>query len=118
MLAVSCAAAGDCAAGGYYTRRTNSVQAFVVGETNGRWGNAFEVPGTATREWPNTQVSSISCSWPGDCAASGHVSTGYNRGEAFVFSETHGTWGSAILLRASCVVRNVVGRSHRCGSAP
>ena len=37
---VSCAAAGKCAAGGYYTDRHGNAQAFVVVETNGHWGTA------------------------------------------------------------------------------
>ena len=45
---VSCAAAGNCAAGGFYVDGAEEWQAFVVDETNGTWGNAIEVPGTAT----------------------------------------------------------------------
>ena len=48
VLSVSCAAAGDCVAGGYYVDGLSyRRQAFVVGETNGSWGKAIEVPGTA-----------------------------------------------------------------------
>src|SRR5437879_303293 len=45
---VSCATAGNCAAGGSYRDASHHTQAFVVDETNGSWGTAIEVPGTAT----------------------------------------------------------------------
>ena len=47
MNSVSCGAAGDCAAGGYYKDGSGHSQAFVVSETNGVWGHAVKVPGTA-----------------------------------------------------------------------
>src|SRR5262249_61460022 len=46
VLSVSCAAAGSCAAGGFY-RASGHLQAFVVTEAAGRWRKAIEVPGTA-----------------------------------------------------------------------
>ncbi len=47
---VSCASAGNCAAGGYYADSSGHGQAFVVSETNGTWGTAIEVPGTGSPE--------------------------------------------------------------------
>ncbi len=43
---VSCASAGNCSAGGFYTDSSGHGQAFVVSEVNGKWGKAEEVPGT------------------------------------------------------------------------
>src|SRR5262249_8886999 len=48
LESVSCASAGNCAAGGSYTDGSGHYQAFVADETNGTWGTAIEVPGTAT----------------------------------------------------------------------
>ncbi len=45
VLSVSCASAGNCAAGGYYQPRRTHDQGFVVSERRGRWGTAIEVPG-------------------------------------------------------------------------
>ena len=42
---VSCASAGNCAAGGDYTDRHGDQQGFVAVERNGVWGKAIEVPG-------------------------------------------------------------------------
>ena len=47
VTSVSCASAGNCAAGGSYRDCSGHDQAFVVNETNGVWHTAKEVPGTA-----------------------------------------------------------------------
>src|SRR6516164_6977384 len=47
VYSVSCAAAGSCGAGGYYTDGSGHGQAFVASQVNGSWGAAIEVPGTA-----------------------------------------------------------------------
>ena len=39
-FAVSCAAAGECAAGGNYRDGSTRIQVFVVSEKNGAWGSA------------------------------------------------------------------------------
>ena len=63
---VSCPTAGNCAAGGYYEDGSSNQQAFVVGEKNGSWGNAVEVPGTAVLNGGgNATVNSVSCVAPG-----------------------------------------------------
>jgi hypothetical protein len=48
VLSLSCASAGNCAAGGYYYSgdTLTSRHAFVVDERNGTWGQAEEVPGS------------------------------------------------------------------------
>src|SRR5690242_20710425 len=49
VSSVSCASAGNCAAGGTYADGSVSAlqQAFVASEVNGTWHTAIEVPGTA-----------------------------------------------------------------------
>ena len=95
---ISCAAAGSCSAGGSYTDGSNQLQAFVVDETNGTWGNAIEVPGTAALNVGNKvgEVASISCSSAGNCSAGGTYANSSQAQEAFVVDETNGTWGNAI----------------------
>ena len=93
---VSCRAAGSCAAGGYYKDGSGNRQAFVVGETNGSWGTAVEVPGTAAlNSGGSAGVDSVSCAAAGACTAGGHYSDGANY-QAFVASETNGSWGTAV----------------------
>jgi cytochrome c551/c552 len=93
---VSCASAGNCSAGGDYTDGSSHQQAFVINETNGTWGAAEEVPGTATLNPGGfAQVASVSCASAGNCSAGGDYKDASSRQQAFVVNETNGTWGTA-----------------------
>lgn len=93
---VSCAVAGSCVAGGYYKDGPGNRQAFLVSEKNGSWNTAVEVPGTATlNSGGNATVDSVSCVSARSCAAGGYYSDGSNF-QAFLVSETNGTWGDAV----------------------
>jgi hypothetical protein len=61
------------------------------------WGKAIEVPGLArlSAGHGGTLVA-VSCSSPGDCAATGNYDNRAGHGEAYVVSEKNGTWGTAI----------------------
>jgi hypothetical protein len=85
VTSISCASAGNCAAGGSFTR-SSVPHAFVVSERNGRWGKATVVRGLVG----NSTVNSVSCGSPGNCVAAG---------PRFVLNEVDGVWGSAILVR-------------------
>jgi hypothetical protein len=95
IRSVSCPSAAYCAAGGFYSRADGSRPAFVVSETNGTWGRARQVLGLATPS--NAEIDSLSCASAGNCSAGGQYyipATGAS--EAFVASEKHGAWGTAI----------------------
>jgi hypothetical protein len=97
VFSVSCASAGNCAAGGDYRNRHRHLQGFVVSETNGRWGRAIEVPGLRALNKGGARVTSVSCASVGNCAAGGSYEddrSGDRQG--FVVSERHGRWGQAI----------------------
>jgi hypothetical protein len=87
---VACRGAGNCGAGGYYQDSSGHNQAFDIDETNGTWGTAEEVPGTASlNQRGDASVASLSCGATGDCSAGGAYkdSSGY---QAFVVSATPG----------------------------
>jgi hypothetical protein len=84
VTSVSCASAGNCAAGGAFTASSVN-RAFVVSERNGRWGKAVAL-GLAG----HSTVKSVSCGAPGNCAAAG---------TRFVVGELNGQWQKAILMR-------------------
>ena len=94
---VSCASAGSCTAGGYYTDSSFAEQGFVVSELNGVWGPAAGVPGLEAlndgTDQPEALVSSVSCAAPRDCLAAGAYGGPYSW--AFTASERNGVWGKA-----------------------
>src|SRR5258706_375301 len=93
---VSCASAGNCAAGGFYYDG-GGFQAFVAGEANGTWHAAIEVPGTATlNQGGSARVAAVSCPSVGNCTAGGFFDDGDRQAQPFVASETNGTWHAAI----------------------
>src|SRR5258706_4995879 len=72
VKSVSCASAGNCAAGGLFTDGSGHIQAFVASEINGTWHAAIEVPGTGgLNKGGNAAVKSVSCASAGNCAAGG-----------------------------------------------
>jgi hypothetical protein len=104
---VSCATAGNCTAGGQYLDGSSHYQAFVVSETNGSWGNAIEVPGSATlNSGGGANTSSVSCATAGNCTAGGTYTDGSGNTQAFVVSETNGSWGNAIEVPGSATLNS------------
>jgi hypothetical protein len=110
IKSISCASAGNCSAGGYYQLRPfvsggfarNFSQAFVVNETNGRWGRAMEVPGSAKLNAGRVGVvTSLSCGSVGNCSAGGYMYENQSQEVAFVANEVGGTWGQATKVLAS-----------------
>ena len=96
LASVSCAAAGYCGAGGWYTVSPGHVQAFVVSEVSGIWRRAVEVPGTAAlNRGGSAQVAEVSCPRPGNCGAGGWYTDSAGHQQAFVASQVNGTWRTA-----------------------
>ena len=97
VSALSCAAAGSCAAGGFYVDRSGNQQVFVVSERGGVWRTAVEMPGSGTlNKGGDAGVNSVSCAAAGNCAAGGFYTDGSFHSQAFVVSERDGAWRAAI----------------------
>jgi hypothetical protein len=97
---LSCGAAGDCAAGGFYAQRSGHPQAheqaFVINQAGGTWGTAQPVPGLpALNTGGQARINAVSCGAAGDCAAAGSYQDRSHHTQAFVVTETAGTWGTA-----------------------
>jgi hypothetical protein len=105
--AMSCPTAGNCSAGGSYLIPdfVRATQAFVVGETDGKWGTAIEVPGIgALNKGMGASVYSVSCSSPGNCSAGGDYLDASGHQQAFLVTETGGTWGTAFEVRGTATL--------------
>ena len=133
--AVSCASAGNCTAGGVYSAGSiNDEQGFVVDEKNGTWDKAEEVPGLGHLNAGDTGgVGTLSCASPGNCSAGGNYLAASGNYEAFVSTETGGTWakatevpgtaslntgGNANLESVSCALRGQLHRRRQLRRCP
>jgi hypothetical protein len=122
LVAVSCSSPGNCAATGNYADPHGHLQAFVVGQKNGWWGTAIEVPGLAAlNTGGDAEVTSLSCGSAGNCAVGGSYNNSSGRVRAFVASERNGWWGKAIQVPGVAALGGAKGDSWvaavSCGSA-
>jgi len=89
VTSVSCAAAGNCSAGGWYTDSADLGQPFVVDEVDGSWQNAVKVPGIATlNQGSNAVINSVSCASAGNCSALGSYTDSSRNYQVFVVKKT------------------------------
>jgi uncharacterized protein YunC (DUF1805 family) len=121
VLSVSCASAGNCSAGGYYTDGSRREQVFVVSRVSGTWRTAVQVPGSATlNKGGNAQVRSVSCGSAGNCSAGGFYTDSSGHTQAFVVSQVNGIWRTAIRVPGTATLNqtgNAEVDSVSCGSA-
>jgi hypothetical protein len=104
-LAVDCSSAGNCVAGGFYADSSAHDQAWLAVQRDGKWGNAFEVTGTAgLNAGGDASVVSISCPSAGNCAATGDYRASGGALEVWVASEHRGRWANATAVRDYAVL--------------
>ena len=96
---MSCASAGNCSAGGYYTDSSARQQAFVVNEANGTWRPAIKVA-AALNTGGGAAINSVSCAAAGNCSAGGNYTPSSGQ-QAFVVNEANGTWRPATEVAAA-----------------
>jgi hypothetical protein len=101
LSSVSCAPGSaqaprlDCVAvGGGFDVGAEAVTLHYV---NGAWRWPGEVPGLAaiSAQPVDNDLRSVSCSSPGNCAATGYYTDKADLSEAFIVTEEHGRWGTA-----------------------
>jgi hypothetical protein len=96
VLSVSCADAGDCAAGGHSVSSDGFGQPFVTDETAGSWGAAQPLGNMdALNKGGRGVVSAMSCGSAGDCVATGTYLDSQLTTHAFEAEEANGSWGPA-----------------------
>jgi len=99
VAAISCAAAGSCAAVGGYARGFAGVlgsKVFVAVESQGRWGVARALPGLAALRPRLPYAAGISCGSPGNCAIAGAYISRSGNIQSFVADEVGGKWVPAL----------------------
>ena len=89
---------GDCVAGGFFADLSGKSHAVVADESGGTWGRATPLQAdviTRSSGPDSTQVTSVSCASPGNCAAAVTFMPSAGANQALVADETNGTWGRA-----------------------
>lgn len=103
VTAASCVSAGNCLIGGY-VYSASSQHAFILSQVGGAWGTATDVPGVqALNTGASAAATTVSCVASGACAVGGYFTTSQGQGQVpsqsnFVVSESHGAWGSPVIL--------------------
>lgn len=89
---VSCVSAGNCAAVGDYSDRSGSFEGLLLSEVSGRWSRGVEagLPATAGngRYGRHAEITSVSCSQAGTCAAVGFYNDGSNNDQGLLLNAT------------------------------
>jgi len=106
VTAISCPAAGNCEATGFYSGPGHAGgMPFVVSEHDGTWGVALTVPGIAAlNRGHEGGISSLACASPGDCVTGGSYLTapaGKGKLEAFVAAQRGDVWSPAVRVPGS-----------------
>jgi hypothetical protein len=92
---VSCKSAGDCTAVGTYTSASDTQEAMVVTETDGKWGRAAALssPAGASATRPTSDLRGVSCASSGNCIAVGSYVDSSGGSSAMIATEAGGKWG-------------------------
>ncbi len=105
LLALSCAAPGQCAAVGAYGDGQKNAQAMVVDEVAGAWGPAIELPDSGSLNAGGGAVlQSVDCYGVGACVAGGVYTDATGFAQALVAGASGGVWGPAEELPGSAAL--------------
>jgi hypothetical protein len=92
VTSIACTSAGRCEAAGSYEEK----QPIVVNEVGGKWASATKISLPTNAAAGGGVLTSIACSSPGNCAATGtYQSTFFNTAPMLV-TEAAGVWARAI----------------------
>jgi D-alanine-D-alanine ligase-like ATP-grasp enzyme len=118
--AVSCASAGNCTAGGFYTDAGFAEDSFVVSQVHGTWGQAESLPRAhLSQDVLGDSVDTLSCPSAGNCTVGGDYVDFNTNVYVYVDSEVDGTWGQAEQVPGTAAVSggDMAGISVSCASA-
>jgi hypothetical protein len=83
--AISCLSPGNC------TAVIPGTAAYVLSEVKGKWGSPKKIPGLARTPKPFASPNGVVCRGAG-CVVVGSYTDAAGHGQAFILSETRGTW--------------------------
>ncbi|MGH3260674.1 MAG: hypothetical protein ACRDNS_01630, partial [Trebonia sp.] len=96
---LSCAAARNCAAVGYYTDSSGNQQGLLESDRDGSWtAHAVDLSILVTAADPQVWIYAVSCAAAGSCTAVGAYESGAGSYEPLAVSEVDGSWQPAVAL--------------------
>ena len=96
VASVSCAAANDCAAVGWYVvHGSHTFRGLLLGERNGTWKASGLVLPVGARAPGGVFLTSVACPSRGNCVAVGYYA-GQGKTHGLVVRERGGTWERAV----------------------
>jgi len=117
--ALSCVHPGDCILGGYLSSGNIGGEGFIAQEVNGHWGPAQLVRGLEQLNAGATAlVSAVSCSSSGNCSVGGTYADSNAAPQAFVATEVHGAWASAVEVPGTAALNTGGGELPNGGGPP
>jgi Bacterial Ig-like domain (group 3) len=116
--AEACPAFARCVVGGYIGDTHGNRQPFVDEQSAGTWPTAASVPGNLNKG-SFGEVTSLSCTSLGTCAASGFYTDAKGGRQAFVVTQAHGDWGPMLEVAGSLNKGEMAQVNHvSCGVSP
>lgn len=96
VVAASCTASDACTIAGTYsgTAGNGLSQTFVDSEVAGTWGTAVQIPEETSDLEAATQLTSLSCSSPGNCVVGGWIGDGGQLEAPYVDEQSGGEWST------------------------
>ena len=91
VLTVACLAAGECAAGGFYSASPIGLEGFIGSEVGGTWDGSIELPGSGG----DAQIDAESCPAFARCVVGGYIAGTSDNRQPFIDEESAGTWPTA-----------------------
>jgi hypothetical protein len=95
LQGVSCAAADDCAAIGWYVDKGKHRHGLLLTERGGRWSATRLVLPAGAPAKATVELTSVSCASRGNCVAVGWDGS-HGKTHGFLVRERRGRWGRAI----------------------
>ena len=93
LIAVACAAAGDCVAVGQYTDADGNGQGLIETLVNGTWTPMkVALPSGAAKTRQEATVNAVACAAAGDCVAVGQYTDADGNGQGLIETLVNGTW--------------------------
>ena len=118
---LSCPTANNCSGAGSMNDSSNAVQGLLLSETKGVWESSIlGLPANAAKS-PGVMIYALGCATNGNCVTGGQYTDSSANVDAFVASQSGGTWAkaSAVILPtgAASTSQSAQVRGASCSSA-